>query len=75
MSVEQFRVDMKKLAPRELEVMNQVGMGHTNPQIAETLGISRRTVENTIVRANKRFDPKLGRSMFVRMWNEARNDK
>lgn len=74
MDVAQFRKNLSTLAPRELEVMKQVAMGLSNPQIAEQLGIARRTVENTIVRANKRFTPKLTRSEFVRMWWEAKGD-
>jgi len=65
-----FETQLERLAPREREVMALVGDGLSNPQIAEQLGITRKTVENTIVRANKRFEPRISRERFVRIWTE-----
>jgi len=44
-SVDQIRLQMEKLTPRELEVMNHVVIGRHNRDIALELGISVRTVE------------------------------
>jgi DNA-binding CsgD family transcriptional regulator len=35
-----------KLTPREIEILTLLAEGNNNPEIASTLGISRRTVEN-----------------------------
>lgn len=72
MDVAVFKDCWTTLAPREREVMEQVAMGRSNPQIADLFGLSRKTIENTIVRANKRFPEKLSRTEFVRLWSEAR---
>jgi two-component system, NarL family, response regulator NreC len=35
----------RRLSPREREVLRLIGLGHTNPEMAGTLGLSVRTVE------------------------------
>jgi len=72
MTRKEFKAELKLLAPREREVMSLVAEGNSNPQIAVQLGIATKTVENTIVRANKRFTTKLSREQFVRLWWETK---
>jgi two-component system response regulator NreC len=53
------------LTSRELEVVRLVAMGHTNPEIAEKLYLSVRTVESHRARAQRKLDVR-GRSQVVR---------
>jgi DNA-binding NarL/FixJ family response regulator len=74
MTPKQFRQGLDALSTRESEVMSLVADGRSNPEIAQVLGLARRTIENTIVRANKRFEseglPKPSRTEFIRLWWE-----
>lgn len=70
MTRKEFERQLSTLAPREREVMSLVADGNSNSQIAAILSLSRKTIENTIVRANKRFTPRLKREQFVRLWWE-----
>jgi DNA-binding NarL/FixJ family response regulator len=74
MTPKQFKRGLGALSTRESEVMSLVADGRSNPKIAQLLGLARRTVENTIVRANKRFEaldlPKPSRAEFIRLWWE-----
>ena len=66
-----FAKAVKTLAPRELEMVKLVAMGMGNQEIAKALGLSIKTVENTLVRAMKKFDPKVSRGELIRLWTLA----
>lgn len=70
MTKTEFERQLTALSPREREVMALVAKGLKNPEIAGVLSITRKTVENTIVRANRRFEPRLSREVFIRLWWE-----
>ena len=44
---------------------------HQAQEIAKALGLSIKTVENTLVRAMKKFDPKVSRGELIRLWTLA----
>lgn len=67
-----FAQAVSALAPRELQMVKLVARGLSNPQIAEELGLSVKTVENTLVRAMKRFKPRISRGELIRLWAEAK---
>jgi len=48
----------QKLSPRELEVMYQVALGHSNKQIAEQIGVRYKTVSTYKHRMLKKMQMK-----------------
>lgn len=66
-----FAQAVTTLAPRELQMVRLVAKGWSNPRIAAELGLAVKTVENTLVRAMRRFSPRISRGELIRMWAEA----
>ena len=47
---------LEVLTPREVEVLESIARGHTNPEIAEQLGLSVRTVETHRANIQQKLD-------------------
>lgn len=68
----QFAESLAALAPREMQVIKLAAQGWGNPMIADKLGLSIKTIENTMARAMKKFRPRITRGRLIVLWTESR---
>lgn len=54
-----------RLTPREVEVLTMIVRGNNNPETADLLGISRRTVENHRKSINQKLEIRHQRDLFM----------
>jgi RNA polymerase sigma factor (sigma-70 family) len=71
MRLDSFAKAVDTLTPRERDVVKLVADGLSNPQVAERLGLSVKTIENTLARAMRRFDPRVSRGELIKLWTRA----
>lgn len=71
MRLDSFKRAVETLAPRERDVAKLVADGLSNPQIATRLGLSVKTVENTLARAMRRFEPRISRGELIKLWTRS----
>ena len=67
-----FKAAVKTLSPRERDVVKLVATGLSNPQVAEKLKLSVKTIENTLARAMQRFDPRISMGELIRLWTQSK---
>ena len=67
-------MSLNRLSPQELKVATYIAHGYDNQEIADAMGISKRTVENYMTHCLNRFDIPLGGASRVRLarkvWEE-----